>query len=71
MGLSEQLRESIVQSGRTLYRISKDSGVSYSSLHYFVRGAQGLSAESLEKLVGYFGWTIGPPQQKRAAKTRK
>jgi hypothetical protein len=68
MGLSDELRKSIEASGLTLYRIAKDSGVSYPSVHYFLTGDQGLTLESAEKLFDYLGWTLKPPKPKRGSK---
>ena len=39
MALQDQLREAIQDSGLSLYRIAKDSGVVYQVLHRFARGS--------------------------------
>jgi hypothetical protein len=53
--VSQQLRRAVRQSGRTLYRVSKDSGLSYPALHRFAAGKKGLSLDSLDRLCAYLG----------------
>jgi predicted transcriptional regulator len=56
--MSDILRKAISESGLTLYRISKDSGVPYATLHRFVRGQRGVSMEALDKLCFYLGMRL-------------
>jgi transcriptional regulator with XRE-family HTH domain len=53
--MSETLRRTILDSGQTLYRVSKDSGVSYATLHRFVTGQRAVSMAALDKLCAYLG----------------
>jgi hypothetical protein len=55
MAVSASLREAVRNSGASLYRISKDSGVPYATLHRFVLGGGNLVLESLDKLCAYLG----------------
>ena len=71
MSISEQLRKSIEESGLTLYRICKDSGVNYASVHHFVNGTRGLTLDSAEKLFVYLGWKFVPPKKPAKRKRRK
>jgi hypothetical protein len=52
---SEALRQAVAESGKTLYRVSKDSGVPYACLHRFVVGHQAVSMGALDKLCVYLG----------------
>jgi transcriptional regulator with XRE-family HTH domain len=53
--LSASLRASIQASGETLYRVSKESGVPYATLHRFMAGKRSVSMEALDKLCAYLG----------------
>ena len=58
--LSESLRAAIRNSGQTLYRISKHSGVPYATLHRFMAGKRAVSMEALELLCDYLGLVLVP-----------
>ena len=51
--LSERMRDAVLASGRTLYRVAKDSGVSYAALYRFVHHRRGLGTEGMDKLYAY------------------
>ncbi|MFO0969294.1 MAG: helix-turn-helix transcriptional regulator [Gemmataceae bacterium] len=53
--LMEAARKAIKDSDLTLYRIAKDSGVSYAALHRFVSGKRGLSLEGFDTLCRFLG----------------
>jgi plasmid maintenance system antidote protein VapI len=53
--MSETLRRAIKESGVTLYRVAKDSGVSYPTLHRFANHGGGLAMAAADKLCKYFG----------------
>ncbi len=53
--VSQLLRVTIRDSGKTLYRVAKDSGVSYPALHRFVVGKRSLSMPALDRLCAYLG----------------
>jgi hypothetical protein len=53
--VSKVLRQAIRDSGLTLYRISKDSGVQYMALYRFARGRTMLSLDAVDKLAEYLG----------------
>ncbi len=48
--VSEVLRTAIEQSGLTLYRVAKNAGVGYTTLHRFMHRERSLSMEALDKL---------------------
>lgn len=54
----EQLRKVIKASGKSRYRISKDTGIDQSALSFFMSGKLGLSVERLELLAKYLGYRV-------------
>jgi hypothetical protein len=53
--VSEALRLAVLASDRTLYRIAKDAGVGYATLHRFINGTRSLSVPALDRLAEYLG----------------
>lgn len=47
----ERLRAAIEASGKTRYRIAKESGIAQSQLSRLMSGERGLSVKSLERLA--------------------
>jgi transcriptional regulator with XRE-family HTH domain len=56
----EQLREAVARSGKTLYRIAKDAGVSQPVLARFVRRERDVRAETFAKLAAALGLELRP-----------
>ena len=54
----DQIRKAVETSGKTRYRLSKESGVSQGQLSRLVNGECGLSAGNLEKLADALGLKI-------------
>ncbi len=52
------IRKAIKASGKTRYRISKDTGISEGQLSELMAGTKGLSIEALERLAYYLGLDI-------------
>jgi len=52
MAVSETLREAILKSGISLYRIAKNASVGYASLHRFANCKGAVSLEVFDKLCG-------------------
>lgn len=65
MALHDELRQAIENSGLSLYRIAKDSGVAYQVLHRFARGERDLTLETASKLADYFGMRLTRPKRPR------
>jgi hypothetical protein len=61
--VSEIVRRAVLGSGETLYRVSKDSGVTYSALHSFITGKQMLSLKGFDKLCAYLGLVLKPERE--------
>lgn len=66
--MSETLRQEILDSGLSLYRISKDSGVSYPALHRFVMHRRAASMGALDKLCGYLDLRLTHLNQEKESK---
>ena len=54
----DTLTRAILTSGKTRYRIAKESGVSEAQLSKLVRGLRGLTIETAEKLAPTMGLRI-------------
>ena len=55
LNLVEELRQAILNSGETEYRVSKESGVAQPVVNRFLRGERGISLETASKLCQYLG----------------
>jgi hypothetical protein len=53
--VSKVLRRAIRDSGKTLYRIAKDAGIDYMSLHRFAHGKTMLSLDAVDRVCAYLG----------------
>jgi plasmid maintenance system antidote protein VapI len=53
--ISEALRRAILDSGRPLLRIARETGIQRASLSRFVRGKNSLRLDVADKLAAYFG----------------
>ena len=56
--LSDQIRQAVVDSKVSRYRIWKDTGIDQSVLGKFVSGERGISMETLDVLAEYLGLRI-------------
>ena len=63
--LSEVIRRSMKNSGLSLYRIAKDTGVGYTIVHGFYHGDRGLRLSSAEVLAEYLGLELQPKKVSR------
>ena len=69
MGLTNQMRAAIDESGVTRYRIAQDTGIDESTLAKFYHGTRGLSQDNLERLCDYLQLRL--VVDNRPAKKRK
>lgn len=65
----DDIRQAIKVSGKTRYRISKDTGISEGQLSELMAGTKGLSIEAMERLAHYLGLEI-VARPKRSKKGR-
>jgi transcriptional regulator with XRE-family HTH domain len=65
--LSDQLREAIEKAGVSRYSISKQTGVSETTLCRFVSGERGISVDAMDAIGQYLGLSI-VSQKKRSTK---
>ena len=63
MALQDQLRQAIADSGLTLYRIAKDSGIVSQVLYRFASGERDLTLETASRLTEYFGMRLTRPRR--------
>ncbi len=56
--LLDEIRNAIEASGKTRYRIAKESGIAESVLSRLMSGECGLSIDALETLADYLGMEI-------------
>jgi plasmid maintenance system antidote protein VapI len=63
MALQDELRRAVQDSGLTLYRIAKGSGIAYQVLHRFANGERDLTLETASKLADYFGMRLTRPKR--------
>ncbi len=72
MAVTEQLRRAIHESGKTHYRIWKDSDVDSRAIDRFVAGETDLKGATIDSLCDYFGLELRPKKTgttvKQAAK---
>jgi transcriptional regulator with XRE-family HTH domain len=58
--ITDVLRAAIEQSGLTLYRVSKESGVPSSNLRRFVRGEMSVRLDKADRLAAFLGLQLVP-----------
>ena len=62
--LENQIRKAIQRSGRSVYRLAKDSGVSQPVLCRFVNGQRGINLTTASKLVETLDLKLVPRNKK-------
>lgn len=65
MPLSDDLRRAILESGKSIYAVAKESGVSQPTLGRFVNGERGISLETADKLAEYFKLRLTPESESK------
>ena len=58
--ITDVLRRAVLDSGRPLLRIARDTGVQRASLSRFVHGKNSLRLDVADKLAAYFGLALTP-----------
>lgn len=56
--LLDKIRRAVETSGKTRYRIAKESGISAAQLSRLVNGQSGMTVETIERLADYLGFRI-------------
>ena len=65
-GLAASLRAAADQSGLSVYRIAKESGVDQSTLNKFLSGQRdNLTLDVADRLLEFFGMRLTKPRRKR------
>jgi DNA-binding Xre family transcriptional regulator len=60
--MSATLRQAIEDSGQSLYRVAKDAGIGYATLHRFMTGKRAIALANLDKLCAYLGLELRKDQ---------
>ncbi len=68
--ITQSLRDAITDSGVTVYRVAKDSGIHFTAVSRFYKGERSLMIDSADKLAAYFGLELRP-REKLAAKRKR
>ena len=63
--LEQQLRSAVKDSGLTIYRLAKDSGVSQPVLSRFLNGKRGITLATAAKLANALGLELRPKKKGR------
>ena len=63
--MGETLRQAVRDSGQTLYRVAKDSGVPYATLYRFMSGERDIYLETADKLRAYLGLQLARPRPRK------
>lgn len=58
--MSDVLRQAIVESGKPLIALERETGIQRMSLSRFVRGKNSLRLDLADKLAAYFGLELQP-----------
>jgi hypothetical protein len=67
---SDQLRQAVLQSGKTRYRIGVETGIAHSIISRFINHGAGLSLANVDKLVDCIGARLVLESAERASKKR-
>jgi transcriptional regulator with XRE-family HTH domain len=68
--LTEQLKEAIRQSGKSLNQIGKEAGVGSNQLSRFMRGIRGLTLNAADKICDALGLELAPRPKTRKTRSR-
>jgi transcriptional regulator with XRE-family HTH domain len=69
-GLESQLRQAILDSKLSRYKISQLTGVDKAQLSYFVHGKRTLTLESAEKIAEVLKLELKPKKKRKSKKAR-
>ena len=68
--LVDTMRQAVERSGKSRYRIAKESGVSAGQLSRLVSGERGLNVDTIERLADYLGLRITVAPKAKTTKGR-
>lgn len=69
-GLLDEIRRAVEASGKTRYRIAKESGVLAGQLSRLVNGERGMTVDTIERLADYLGLKITIEPKNKTKKER-
>ena len=68
MAVTDQLRQAVIESGDTHYRIWKETGVDVRALDRFVNGeTSGMRGHNIDRLCDYLGLELRPVKKPSTA----
>lgn len=70
MPISDDLRNAITGSGKTITALSRECGVDHAALSRFVRKERGITIETADKLADYFHLRLTPEEEKPKRKKK-
>jgi len=62
--VSEQLRQAIRASGKSVYKIASETGVTNGQLSRFLRGERGITSGTMDALCAYLGLELRQAKRK-------
>jgi transcriptional regulator with XRE-family HTH domain len=68
--LVDAIRRAVETSGKTRYRIAKESGVSAGQLSRLINGERGMTVDTIERLADYLGLRITIEPKAKTTKGR-
>lgn len=68
--LLDKLRQAIIASGESRYRIANDAGIAESQLSRLMSGERGISVETAERLAAHLGLKITIEPKGQSTKRR-
>jgi transcriptional regulator with XRE-family HTH domain len=68
--LLDAIRREVEASGKTRYRIAKESGISAGQLSRLVNGERGMTVDTIERLADYLGLRITIEPKDKTSKGR-
>lgn len=60
---AEQIREAAIKTGMSPYKITKETGLFSSQVHEFMVNGKGLSADNLEVIGRFLGFSLCRPKK--------
>ena len=69
--ITDPLRRAIRDADVTVYRIAKDSGISFTVVSRFHKGERDLTLATADKLADYFGLELRPREARPVKRNRR
>jgi len=70
MTIDKTLKRCIAESGESLYRIAKDAGIDYATVHRFANENRDARLSVIQRLADYFDLELCPRVKRRKSKRK-